>query len=199
VQRWHLARHVPVQLSLPLGTNAITAIDSGSSGFAAPIECAVGRVNSATTSVQAETVTGMNGSTALATTTIVPGRPAAPLTMLTATAAAGKGVTPVYGNRKHCEEQTRQGYNHNLYCPTLTWSRDRNQRLRWARIQMTGLQVSRAANPPGSGYGAHVPIVEMTVSAMSEERDLCLAAGMDDFISTPVNYKGLEIIITATF
>jgi hypothetical protein len=72
-------------LRLPLGTNAITAIDSGSSGFAAPIECAVGQVNPATTSVQAETVTGMNGSTVLATTTIVPGRPAAPLTMLTAT------------------------------------------------------------------------------------------------------------------
>jgi two-component system, sensor histidine kinase and response regulator len=43
------------------------------------------------------------------------------------------------------------------------------------------------------------PIVAMTVSAMCEERDLCLAAGMDDFISKPVNYKGIEIIITATF
>jgi hypothetical protein len=160
-------------LSLPLGTNAITAIDSGSSGFAAPIECSVGRVNSATTSVQAETVTGMNGSTVLATTTIVPGRPAAPLTLLTATtyskgslrwpggstvslgddrgyAAAGKGVTPVYGKQKALRGADPAGYNHNLYCPTLTWSRDRSQRLRWARIQMTRLQVSRA-NPPGSG------------------------------------------------
>jgi hypothetical protein len=72
-------------LRLPLGTNAITAIDSGSSGFAATIGCAVVQVNPATTSVQAETLAGMNGSTVLVTTTIVPGRPAAPLTMLTAT------------------------------------------------------------------------------------------------------------------
>jgi hypothetical protein len=34
--------------------------------------------------VQAETVSGMNGSTALEATTIVTGRPAAPLSMLTA-------------------------------------------------------------------------------------------------------------------
>jgi hypothetical protein len=33
-----------LSLKLPLGTNAITAIDSGSSGFAAPIERAVSQV-----------------------------------------------------------------------------------------------------------------------------------------------------------
>jgi two-component system, sensor histidine kinase and response regulator len=47
--------------------------------------------------------------------------------------------------------------------------------------------------------GAHVPIIAMTASAMSEERDRCLAAGMDDFISKPVSYKGIEQMITATF
>jgi two-component system, sensor histidine kinase and response regulator len=39
----------------------------------------------------------------------------------------------------------------------------------------------------------------MTASAMSEERDRCLAAGMDDFISKPVSYKVIEEVITATF
>jgi CheY-like chemotaxis protein len=39
----------------------------------------------------------------------------------------------------------------------------------------------------------------MTASAMSEERDRCLAAGMDDFISKPVSYKVIEEMITATF
>jgi two-component system, sensor histidine kinase and response regulator len=47
--------------------------------------------------------------------------------------------------------------------------------------------------------GARVPIVAMTASAMSEERDRCLAAGMDDFISKPVSYKVIEEMIMDTF
>jgi CheY-like chemotaxis protein len=39
----------------------------------------------------------------------------------------------------------------------------------------------------------------MTASAMSEDRDRCLAAGMDEFISKPVSYKAVEQMITATF
>jgi CheY-like chemotaxis protein len=38
----------------------------------------------------------------------------------------------------------------------------------------------------------------MTSSAMNEERDRCLAAGMDDFISKPLSFKVIEQMITAT-
>jgi two-component system sensor histidine kinase/response regulator len=64
--------------------------------------------------------------------------------------------------------------------------------------EMIGLQATAQIRQEDA-TGAHVPIVAMTASAMSEERDLCLAAGMDDFISKPVNYKAIEQIITATF
>jgi len=64
--------------------------------------------------------------------------------------------------------------------------------------EMTGLQATTEIRRE-EGVGAHVPIVAMTASAMSEERDRCMAAGMDDFISKPVSYKIIEQRITATF
>jgi two-component system, sensor histidine kinase and response regulator len=64
--------------------------------------------------------------------------------------------------------------------------------------EMNGLQATMHIRREET-IGAHVRIVAMTASAMSEERDRCLAAGMDDFISKPVSYKVIEQMITATF
>jgi CheY-like chemotaxis protein len=64
--------------------------------------------------------------------------------------------------------------------------------------EMNGLQATMQIRRE-EAIGAHVPIVAMTASAMSEERDRCLAAGMDDFISKPVSYKVIEQMIAATF
>ena len=64
--------------------------------------------------------------------------------------------------------------------------------------EMSGLQATMQIRRE-EAIGAHVTIVAMTASAMSEDRDRCLAAGMDDFISKPVSYKGIEQVITATF
>jgi two-component system, sensor histidine kinase and response regulator len=63
---------------------------------------------------------------------------------------------------------------------------------------MTGLQATMQIRLE-EATGAHIPIVAMTASAMSEERERCLAAGMDDFISKPVSYQLIEQMITATF
>jgi two-component system, sensor histidine kinase and response regulator len=64
--------------------------------------------------------------------------------------------------------------------------------------EMTGLEATKQIRRE-EAMGTHVPIVAMTASAMSEDRDRCLAAGMDDFISKPVSSKVIEQIITATF
>jgi two-component system sensor histidine kinase/response regulator len=64
--------------------------------------------------------------------------------------------------------------------------------------EMNGLQATTQIRRE-EAVGAHVPIVAMTASAMSEERDRCLAAGMDDFISKPVSFKVIEQMIAATF
>jgi CheY-like chemotaxis protein len=64
--------------------------------------------------------------------------------------------------------------------------------------EMTGLQATMQIRGE-EAIGAHVRIVAMTASAMSEERDRCLAAGMDDFISKPVSFKVIEQMIATTF
>ncbi len=61
--------------------------------------------------------------------------------------------------------------------------------------EMTGLQATMQIRRE-EAIGTHVPIVAMTAS---EDRDRCLAAGMDDFVSKPVSSKGLEQMIAATF
>jgi signal transduction histidine kinase/CheY-like chemotaxis protein len=64
--------------------------------------------------------------------------------------------------------------------------------------EMTGLEAAIQIRRE-EAIGVHVTIVAMTASAMSEERDRCLAAGMDDFISKPVSYKAIEQMIAGTF
>jgi signal transduction histidine kinase/ActR/RegA family two-component response regulator len=56
--------------------------------------------------------------------------------------------------------------------------------------QLDGLEVTRRLREvPGF---AHVPVIAFTTLAMPGDRERCLAAGMDDYISKPVGLKELQ-------
>ncbi len=56
---------------------------------------------------------------------------------------------------------------------------------------MNGLEATRAIRQLEQESGRHTPILAMTASVLQEEQQNCLDAGMDDFISKPIDFNQL--------
>ena len=59
---------------------------------------------------------------------------------------------------------------------------------------MSGLDATRAIRAL-DGAARSVPIIAMTANAMSGDREICLAAGMDDYIAKPIDRTKLETLL----
>ena len=62
--------------------------------------------------------------------------------------------------------------------------------------EMDGLAAARAIRDPGSAVlDHHVPIVAVTAAALRGDRDRCLDAGMNDYITKPVAVRALVDVL----
>lgn len=60
---------------------------------------------------------------------------------------------------------------------------------------MDGFTATRAIRAAEQEHGGRVPIVAMTARSLEEDRELCAAAGMDDYLGKPFNSQELFNII----
>jgi len=63
--------------------------------------------------------------------------------------------------------------------------------------EMDGLDATRAIRAAEGDSGRHLPIVALTAHAMKGDRERCLAAGMDGYVSKPVQAAELFAAIEA--
>ncbi len=60
---------------------------------------------------------------------------------------------------------------------------------------MDGIEATAAIRRKESQQGGHIPIIAMTANAMSGDRETCLQAGMDAYISKPIDAREMWITI----
>jgi CheY-like chemotaxis protein len=61
--------------------------------------------------------------------------------------------------------------------------------------RMDGLEATRLIRQHEAGSGARIPIIALTAHVRLEDRELCWAAGMDDFLSKPIKREKIQSLV----
>jgi two-component system, sensor histidine kinase and response regulator len=62
---------------------------------------------------------------------------------------------------------------------------------------MDGFEATTAIREREKFTGLHQPVIAMTALAMKGDRERCLAAGMDGYLSKPINLQQLDEVLAA--
>lgn len=62
---------------------------------------------------------------------------------------------------------------------------------------MNGLEVTRALRQAEQKTGRHIPVIAVTAHAMEGSREECLAAGMDDYLTKPIDRRRVKEVLAA--
>ena len=60
---------------------------------------------------------------------------------------------------------------------------------------MDGLQATEAIRELESSPEIHIPVVGLTAHASAEDRERCLFAGMDGYLTKPLNLSDLDKVL----
>ena len=61
--------------------------------------------------------------------------------------------------------------------------------------EMDGFTATQNIRALEQAFNVHTPIVAMTASTMQGDRDVCMAAGMDDYLSKPVRLEAMRKVV----
>ena len=61
--------------------------------------------------------------------------------------------------------------------------------------RLNGFEATAAIREQERRRGGHIPIIAMTAHALKEDEERCLAAGMDAYISKPIDFKKTQQVI----
>jgi CheY-like chemotaxis protein len=63
--------------------------------------------------------------------------------------------------------------------------------------EMDGLEATAAIRAQEHQTGQHLPIIALTANAMKGDAEVCLAAGMDDYVSKPIRMEALRAALAS--